>query len=145
MRAIMTELLLRGPQTAGELRARCARLYAFENQEAVGAVIGALAALDPPALGPLPRCAGQSAVRYAHCYYKEHERAALGAEPAPVQAGTIEGRAQAGPTEAAAGGASGEVAGLQTQVENLGAELAELHEAVGELRRRLEAIESQLR
>src|SRR3990167_6536643 len=38
-RAIMTELLLRGPQTVGELRTRCSRMAPFESIEIVSNVL----------------------------------------------------------------------------------------------------------
>lgn len=140
MRAVMTELLLRGPQTLGELRARCARLFAFENHDAVAAVVDSLARLDPPALAPLPRAPGQSAVRFAHCLYRDSERSALAAESAAAPGSPTGAPAAAPPAPAAH-----EVASLRTQVENLQVETADLHEAVADLRRRLEALESRLR
>lgn len=65
-RAIMTELLLRGPQTAGELRTRASRMYPFESLDVVSAVLDSLGRLDPPVARPLPRVPGQSATRYVH-------------------------------------------------------------------------------
>lgn len=66
-RAIVCELLLRGPQSAGELRARCARMTAVGGIDEVEA---ALQALMEHGAGPfvvrLPRAAGQRDLRYAH-------------------------------------------------------------------------------
>lgn len=72
-RAVMAELLLRGPQTVGELRTRCTRMYPFENTESVTAVLDNLANCDPPAVAALPRSAGRSAIRWAHRLYYEEE------------------------------------------------------------------------
>lgn len=67
--AVLTVLLLRGPQTPGELRSRTTRLHPFGDRTEVDAVLGELAALPEPlvveltggrwahALGPLPESA----------------------------------------------------------------------------------------
>jgi hypothetical protein len=85
-RAILSELLLRGPQTLGELRTRCTRMYPFDSVESITAVVEGLAQTDPPVVTPLPRAPGQSVIRYAHRLYREDEWARLtsGAETAAV-------------------------------------------------------------
>src|SRR5438034_6064399 len=47
-KAILCELLLRGPQTLNELRTRASRMYVFDNLEAVAAVLDTLAQQAPP-------------------------------------------------------------------------------------------------
>jgi len=47
-------LLLRGPQTPGELRTRCERLYAFEDLDAVHAALNLLMRREPPMAKVLP-------------------------------------------------------------------------------------------
>jgi len=65
--AILCELLLRGPQTPGELRGRAARLHPFASPADVKAVLGALAARQPdPYVVELPRAAGCKENRFAH-------------------------------------------------------------------------------
>jgi len=64
--AVMAELLLRGPQTVGELRSRCARMVAFEDIDAVRMVLVSLERHDPPYVETLPREPGKSAVRHRH-------------------------------------------------------------------------------
>src|SRR5215475_11872037 len=65
--AIVCELLVRGPQTPGELRTRAARMASFSE---VGQVETALESLSSRADGPfvvrLPREAGRRESRYAH-------------------------------------------------------------------------------
>lgn len=65
--AIVCELLLRGPQSAGELRTRCARMTTIGG---IAEVEAALQALMEHGAGPfvvrLPRAAGQRDVRYGH-------------------------------------------------------------------------------
>lgn len=65
--AIITELLLRGAQTAGELRGRCQRLTSFNDMSDVEAAINSLIAYQPtPLVEALPREAGKREVRYRH-------------------------------------------------------------------------------
>lgn len=65
--AVMCELLLRGPQTVGELRGRAGRLHPFASLEEVQSVLDALAARQAGKLVvKLARQAGQKEQRYAH-------------------------------------------------------------------------------
>jgi len=76
--AVLCLLLLRGPQTPGELRARADRMYSFDGLEAVEGTIARLAAgtsgeeggSDSSAMRPLvvvlPRQPGSREARYAH-------------------------------------------------------------------------------
>ena len=64
--AILCELLLRGPQTVGELRSRSERMHAFSNLEAVEEVLHLLATRKEPLLIKLPRQPGRKENRFAH-------------------------------------------------------------------------------
>jgi uncharacterized protein len=65
--AILCELLLRGPQTPGELRGRASRMHAFAAPAEVKIVLDALAARKPdPYVVELPRAAGCKENRFAH-------------------------------------------------------------------------------
>jgi hypothetical protein len=64
--ALLTVLLLRGPQSAGELRARTERLHPFGDREQVEATLQQLAVLDPPLVRQLERQAGQQDRRWVH-------------------------------------------------------------------------------
>ena len=71
--AVLSELLLRGPQTAGELRGRASRMHPFASPAEVKMVLDGLAARSPdPYVVELPRAAGCKENRFAH---------ALGAMP----------------------------------------------------------------
>ena len=64
--ALLCVLLLRGPQTPGELRGRTDRLHRFDE---IGDVLGALQKLmerEPPLVAVLPRQPGTKESRYAH-------------------------------------------------------------------------------
>ena len=64
--AIICLLMLRGPQTPGELNTNSGRLYEFESIEEVQQVLEKLAGGDMPYLMQLPRRPGQKEVRYMH-------------------------------------------------------------------------------
>ncbi len=64
--AILCELMLRGPQTPGELRNRANRMYAFEGLDDVNAALDELSAGENPRVVKLPRQPGQKEARYAH-------------------------------------------------------------------------------
>jgi len=63
---VMCVLLLRGPQTPGELRGRSERMFRFEELSDVQATLQRLAQREPPLLQPLPRQPGMKEIRYAH-------------------------------------------------------------------------------
>jgi uncharacterized protein YceH (UPF0502 family) len=64
---LLCVLLLRGPQTTGELKDRAARLYAFSSLEEIEQTLNGLAARDSEPLAVrLPRQPGQKEARYAH-------------------------------------------------------------------------------
>jgi len=65
--AVMSILMLRGPQTVGEIRTRTNRIHDFQNLEEVETTLNALIARQPSALVVrLPRQTGHKEVRYAH-------------------------------------------------------------------------------
>lgn len=65
-KALLTLLLLRGPQTPGELRSRSERLHPFTSLEEVEEALRRLAADDEPLVMVLPRRPGQKETRWAH-------------------------------------------------------------------------------
>lgn len=109
-RAVLCVLLLRGPQTVGEIRSRTSRMFEFIDLAHVEIT---LQALMPPAaalVAQLPRQPGQKEVRYGHT---------LSGEPEPAPA--------AGPAEASVP-ATDRVAALEDTVAALRAELDQLRE-----------------
>lgn len=72
--AILAELLLRGPQTEGELRQRASRMRPLETLEELERLLDSLATRPDPLivkLGPPGRARG---VKYAHCFYPSSEK-----------------------------------------------------------------------
>ena len=64
--AVLCVLLLRGPQTPGELRTRAERMYAFADLEAVHSALHLLMRREPPLVKILPRQPGTKESRYMH-------------------------------------------------------------------------------
>jgi len=85
--AILCVLLLRGPQTPGELRTRTERMYAFEDLESVHNALNLLARREPPLVKVLPRQPGTKESRYVHLLSAVSEtdtaQSETVAEPAP--------------------------------------------------------------
>lgn len=63
--AVLCELLLRGPQTPGELRGRASRMHPFEDIAQVQSALQRLAERDPSLVTQLPREPGTKESRYA--------------------------------------------------------------------------------
>jgi hypothetical protein len=118
--AVMTELLLRGPQTLGEIRTHAGRMHALPDLDAVQAVIDKLIdkklveAITPPGRGQV----------FAHTLYPPQERQYLSA--------AIEKQAPAAPTPSAA----------KSIVDDLLARLDSVSERIDALERRIADLES---
>ena len=121
--AVMTELLLRGPQTAGELRSRASRMSNFESLEAVQAVLDELIAKDlVESITPPGR--GQT---YAHQLYTPDERQYLEAK---VEKQAVQASAKPQPKASA------------DAVDQLIARLETVNERIDQLEKRIEELES---
>ena len=79
--AVLCVMLLRGPQTLGEIRTRTNRLYDFSSLEQVETTLEALISREPPIVARLPRHPGQKEVRYAHLLSGEVRLTEPEAEP----------------------------------------------------------------
>jgi len=71
--AILCALLLRGPQTPGELRSRTERLHRFADLNEVQFALQLLMKREPPLVKMLPRQPGTKEARYAHLLSGEVE------------------------------------------------------------------------
>ncbi|MFW5894052.1 MAG: YceH family protein [Verrucomicrobiota bacterium] len=72
--AVLTVLMLRGPQTVGELRSRCARLHEFDSLEELQKTMDKLREKEGDTMVTLlPRQAGRKECRYAHLLCGEPE------------------------------------------------------------------------
>jgi uncharacterized protein YceH (UPF0502 family) len=125
--AILCELLLRGPQTPGELRNRGSRLAKFETLEDVEAVLQALEEREADALVvQLPRQPGTKERRWAHLLAGE-----LAIEAASAGGGAM--MEEEGGSNASVG----------PQLERLEREMGEQREELGQLRAAFEAYKGQ--
>src|ERR1700727_1193697 len=87
--ALLCVLLLRGPQTPGELRGRTERMHRFEEIEDVLSALQRLMQREPSLVRALPRQPGTKEIRYAHLLSGEIDVPAAASEPsgvAPVDA-----------------------------------------------------------
>ena len=64
--AVLCVLMLRGPQTVGEIRGRTGRLYEFKELDEVELTLQALMTAEPSRVVKLPRQPGTKESRYAH-------------------------------------------------------------------------------
>lgn len=111
--AVLAELLLRGPQTLGELRGRADRMHSFADIAAVEEVLRELSEREPPLVVQLPRQPGRKEPRIAHLLSGEPAQAdAPSPPPEPARL-----RVQAGDERMAE--LESEVARLRTEIEDL--------------------------
>ncbi len=69
--AVLCELMLRGPQTGGEIRSRAERMNTFQGLDEVEKILTGLTEGDEPEVIRLPRRAGQKERRYMHLFSGE--------------------------------------------------------------------------
>lgn len=116
--AIVCLLLLRGPQTPGELRSRSGRLHQFEDNQQVGQSLKALMDREGgPVVARLPRQSGRMDHEYAHLFSGDIESTAE--EPTIVQREPAPNRDQ-------------QIAKLEARLETLEKALIRLAEQLGE-------------
>ena len=82
--AILCELLLRGPQTPGELRNRADRMHRFDDLGIVQSTLQRLMKREPPLVKVLPRQPGTKEARYAHLLCGDVETWYREPEPGPI-------------------------------------------------------------
>jgi len=114
-------LMLRGPQTVGELKARTERLYRFDSLADVEASLEGLAERELALRQP--RRPGQKEERYAHLLGED--------EPGPVTAAFAGAGVEADDVDL---GVLGE---LERELQQLRAEVSELRASLSELEDRL--------
>ncbi len=128
--AVVCVLLLRGPQTPGELRSRTDRMYHFETLDDVISTLDRLAQRDPPLARVLPRQPGTKESRYTHLFSGE-----------PPMSGAAENASAARALSPATAGANSTVDRLTTleeEVARLRQELSEVHQQLAAFRKQFE-------
>ena len=116
--AILCELLLRGPQTPGELRSRAERMHPFEDLSVVQSTLKHLMERDPPLVKLLPRQPGNKEARYAHLLSGDVE---VREAPQVKETAVSSNAAESGRMTAM----ESEIAGLQKEVADLKRQFAE--------------------
>jgi hypothetical protein len=117
--AVLCVLMLRGPQTPGELRTRSERMYPFEDLDAVHAALNLLMRREPPLVKVLPRQPGTKESRYMHLLSGDAAPAMLAGEEAyPIESGG----SPMGPAD------RDRIAQLETEISGLRRELETLRE-----------------
>lgn len=81
--AVIAVLMLRGPQTVGELRGRTDRLHSFDDLAGVESTLHRLMKREPPLVARLPRRPGEKEPRWAHLLSGEVDATSVAAEPRP--------------------------------------------------------------
>lgn len=120
--ALICVLLLRGPQTPGELRGRTERMYQFEHLDDVLSGLQQLMRRDPPLAKALGRRPGTKEVRYAH-----------------LLSGDVEAWEPLVETASSSGSPDAErMIQLEEQVAALRSEVAELKQQMAEFRKQFE-------
>ncbi len=124
--ALLGELLLRGPQTAGELRARAERMHPFPDLTVVEETLNELLERTPSLVARLPRQPGRKEHRFAHLFAGEPPAAAeeRTAPPEPARLKVIAENER--------------ITALETEVAALRAEVADLRAAVKEFKAQFE-------
>jgi uncharacterized protein len=121
--AVLCVLLLRGPQTPGELRGRTERMYRFETLDDVQGALQKLMGREPALVKVLPRAPGTKEARYAHLLSGEVEGMEVPADASAPQH---------------AGDGSSTVQRLREEVAELRREVAELKEQFAIWRKQFE-------
>jgi uncharacterized protein len=122
--AVLCVLLLRGPQTVGELRGRTDRMYRFEDLSDVQSVLDRLMQREPPLVNLLPRQPGTKEARSVHLLSGDTEHT----EAAP----RASGGAVSEPTD-------GErIPRLESDIATLQDDVAELKRQIGRLLKLIE-------
>ncbi len=126
--AIVCELLIRGPQTPGELRSRAKRMAPLADVSVVDSTLAELAAREDPLVRQLAREPGRREARWMHLFSGGPHPETTD-EPARSDAPPAASPARSAP--ARPGGST---------LDELKAELADLRAEIDELRRRLDAL-----
>lgn len=124
-RAVLTELMLRGPQTAGELRNRAERMAEFRELADVEAILLQMLQCAPPMVARLPRQPGRKEQRYAQLFaggpdLPEEEEAVPEQAPRALRApAPVAAQERLATLEAGVGTLRDEVSALRREIEEL--------------------------
>ena len=138
--AVVCVLLLRGPQTPGELRGRTERMYKFDELSDVQTVLQKLITREPALVKLLPRQPGTKEARYAHLLSGDVESF----EPVTPSAHAASYASASSSAYSSSSLSSEEETELRERMAQLEAEVAILTRELGELREQVERISKLL-
>jgi uncharacterized protein YceH (UPF0502 family) len=139
--AILCVLLLRGPQTPGELRIRAERMHPFDDLSAVQSSLQHLIKREPPLVKVLPRQPGTKEARYAHLLSGDVELSGGPGLPVNVESFDAKPVAEA---SAATISANGErVAHLEKELAALRNEVSDFHKEISDLKQQFAQFKKQ--
>ena len=121
--ALLAVLMLRGPQTAAELRLNSERLHRFADISSVEGFLDELAAKEPPRVLKLPRAPGERESRWAQLLCGEVSLPAAAAGSGAAVAGDAVAAAELSALKAEQARMAGEIAELRALVERMAREL----------------------
>jgi len=127
--AVVGVLLLRGPQTPGEIRSRTERMYHFEALDDVVSTLDRLAQREPPLVRMLPRQPGTKESHYVHLFSGEPQIAAS-AESSDMPGAGV-------PAHAGSNSAD-RLSALEEEMSRLRAELSEVQQQLAAFRKQFE-------
>ncbi len=134
--AILCELLVRGPQTPGELRSRAERMYPFDDLGQVQSTLQRLAQREPPVVKVLPRQPGTKEARYTHLLSGDVQGAG---QPHVQNAAQMRAPEATRERSATHGGADDErIARLENELSALQNEVADLKQQLAAFRKQFE-------
>lgn len=120
--AVLCELMVRGPQTVGELRGRGERMHSFADLGEVESVLGELMERTPPLVVKLPLQPGRKEPRYCQLFSGEPDLAELAAQ----------GETRGGSAE------SEKISRLELELSELREEVAALRQTVADFKKSFE-------
>src|SRR5208283_2065775 len=135
--AVVCVLLLRGPQTPGELRTRTDRMYHFEALDDVSSTLDRLAQREPPLARVLPRQPGTKESRYTHLFSGEP---LMSANASDLDANVAQSNVARAPSPASAGAntTADRLIALEDEVARLRAELSEVQQQLATFRKQFD-------
>lgn len=121
--AILCVLLLRGPQTPGELRGRTERMHRFDDLSEVQSALQSLMQREPPIAKVLPRQPGTKEARYMHLFCGDAEPVEMAASSATAASSEID----------------------LERIERLENEVASLRKEIADLKQQFEDLQTEFR
>ena len=119
--ALLCELMLRGPQTLGELRTHAERMYRFDDLETLELTLQKLIDRQPPLVKKLPRLPGTKEPRYAHLLAGDNPEWTAAEEPTATPTASDD-----------------RIPRLEAQIAELRRQIADLQQQFGEFKKQFE-------